>query len=48
MQKYKKYGKKNSCMCHIHPSLKDDEYVITTMNELCDYIREKYDMNKII
>ena len=48
MQKYKKYGKKNSCMCHIHPSLKDDEYVIATMNELCDYIREKYNMNKII
>ena len=34
MQKYKKYGKKNSCMCH------NDEYAIATMNELCDYIRE--------
>lgn len=31
-------------MCHIHPCLKDDEYSITTMNGLCDYIREKYDM----
>lgn len=48
IQKYKKYGKKNSCMCHIHPCLKDDEYIITTMNELCDYIREKYNMEKII
>lgn len=35
-------------MCHIHPCLKDDEYIITTMNELCDYIREKYNMEKII
>lgn len=48
MQKYKKYGKKNSCMCHIHPCLNDDEYIITIMNGLCDYIREKYDLNKIV
>lgn len=48
MQKYKKYGKEKSCICHIHQRLKDDEHIITTMNELCDYIREKYDMEKII
>lgn len=48
MQKYKKYGKEKSCICHIHQCLKDDEHIITTMNELCDYIREKYDMEKII
>ena len=47
-QKYKKNGLKGSCMCHLHPCLKDDEYIISTMNNLCDYVRENYDMKKII
>lgn len=45
---FKEHGAKGSCMCNIHPCLKDDEYIISTMNELCDYIRENYDMEKII
>lgn len=48
MKKYKEDGAKGSCMCVIHPVLKDDVYIIETMNGLCDYIREKYDMEKLI
>ena len=48
MKKFKKYGAKGSCMCNIHPCLKDDEHIISVMNELWDYIRENYDMEKII
>lgn len=35
-------------MCNIHPCLKDDERIKTTMQGLCDYIRENYDMEEII
>lgn len=48
MKKFKENGAKGSCMCVIHPVLKDDEHIIKTMNGLCDYIREKYDMEKLI
>nr|WP_297933158.1 hypothetical protein [uncultured Lachnoclostridium sp.] len=48
MQKFKKYGANGSCMCNIHPVLKNDEYIIQTMNELCNYIRENYNMKDII
>lgn len=48
MKKFKENGAKGSCMCVIHPVLKDDEHIIETMNGLCDYIREKYDMWKLI
>lgn len=48
MKKYRENGAKSSCMCVIHPVLKDDEHIIETMNGLCDYIREKYDMEKLI
>ena len=45
---FKEHNAKGSCMCNIHPCLKDDEHIISIMNELCDYIRENYDMEKII
>lgn len=48
---YKRYlrnGAKGSCDCVIHPCLKDDKHIINTMNQLCDYIRNNYDMDKII
>ena len=45
---FKKNGAKGSCMCNIHPCLNDDEHIKTTMQELCDYIRENYDMEEII
>lgn len=48
LELFKKNGAKGSCMCNIHPCLKDDEHIKTTMQELCDYIRENYDMEKII
>lgn len=48
MKKYRENGAKGSCMCVIHPVLKDDEHIIETMNGLCDYIREKYDTEKLI
>ena len=35
-------------MCNIHPVLKNDEHIISVMNDLCDYIRENYDMEDII
>ena len=48
MKLFKENGAKGSCMCNIHPYLKDDEHIKTTIQELCDYIRENYDMEKII
>lgn len=35
-------------VCIIHPVLKDDDHIIKTMNGLCDYIREGYDMKGVI
>lgn len=48
MKLFKENGAKDYCMCVIHPVLKDDDHIKTTLNELCDYIRENYDMEKII
>ena len=48
MNKFRENGAKGSCMCVIHPVLKDDKHIIGTMNGLCDYIREKYDMEDVI
>lgn len=45
---FKTQGSKGSCTCHIHPSLKNDPYIIETMNDLCDYIRDNYDMEDSI
>jgi hypothetical protein len=47
LNKYNEFGAKNSCTVKIHPELKDDEYVIDTLNDLVDYIRIKYDMNDL-
>lgn len=48
MKKFKENGTKGSCMCIIHPVLKDDVHIKNTLNDLCDYIREKYDMEDVI
>ena len=48
MKKFKKNGAEGSCVCHIHPVIKNDEHIIETMNGLYDYIREKYDMEDVI
>lgn len=46
-QKYKELGEKGSCTTHIHPILKDDEYIKKTLNSLIDYIRNKYYMEEL-
>ena len=35
MKKFRENGAKGSCMCVIHPVLKDDDHIIETMNRLC-------------
>jgi hypothetical protein len=47
LNKYNKYGAKNSCILKIHPELKNDEYIKNTLNDLVDYIRDTYDMEKL-
>lgn len=47
-QLFKKNGKKNSCVVHLHPSLGGDEELKCKVNEIIDYIREKYDMKDIL
>lgn len=48
MKKFRESGAKNSCMLAIHPILRNDAHVIATMNKLCDYIRDNYDMEDLI
>lgn len=47
-QYYKKHGEKNSCLLNVHPELRNDKYIIDTMNNLVSYIKSNYDMNKMI
>ena len=47
LNKYKESGAKDSCMVRIHPELKDDEFIIDTLNETIDYIRIKYCMEDL-
>ena len=47
LNKYQQNGAKNSCIAKIHPELKDDEYIIESLNNLIDYIRESYGMEKL-
>ena len=48
MKHFKKYRSKGSCMCNIHTILVNDEHIKSTLNDLCDYIRENYDMEDIV
>jgi len=47
LNKYQQNGAKNSCIVKIHPELKDDKYIIESLNNLIDYIRENYDMENL-
>lgn len=47
-QKYMHEGTSGSCICNVHPDLAHDEKLITMMNEMVDYIRDNYDMNKLV
>ena len=48
MKKFKQSDAKGSCMCHRHPILANDEHIKTVLDDLCDYIRENYDMEDVI
>ena len=45
--KYKNEGEEGSCDVKLHPILKD-EYIVSQLNGLIDYIRENYDMDDLI
>ncbi len=47
-QKYVQEGASGSCICNVHPDLAHDEKLITMMNEMVDYVRDNYDMNKLV
>ena len=47
LNKYQQNGAKNSCIVKIHPEIKDDKYIIESLNNLIDYIRESYGMEKL-
>lgn len=45
---YNRYGENGSCMLHIHPSLRGDNYIVETMQNLSDYIRDNYEMETLV
>ena len=47
LNKYKNVGKRGSCELRLHPSLKDDEFIVKQLNNVVDYIRENYDMEDL-
>lgn len=47
LEKYNKDGADGSCMIHIHPVLAGDKHITDSVNELIDYIRNNYDMEKL-
>lgn len=47
LNKHKENGAKNSCTLMLHPELLDDEILINKMNDIVDYIRDNYDMEKL-
>jgi len=44
---YQQKGVKNSCIVKIHPELKNDKYIVESLNNLIDYIRDNYNMEKL-
>lgn len=47
-QLFKKIGSKHTCTFRVHPNLQYDEYIQETLNNLVDYIRNKYDMKEML
>lgn len=47
-QKYVHDGAKGSCICSVHPELAEDEAVKVMLNNMVDYIRDHYDMEKLV
>jgi hypothetical protein len=46
LNKFKENGAEGSCDVKLHPALKD-EHIKLQINNLIDYIRENYDMEKL-
>jgi len=47
LNKYNESGSKDSCIVKIHPELSNDIWIECALNDLIDYIREHYDMEKL-
>lgn len=47
-RKYKKHGKENSCTFHCLPEIANDEFVKNRLSEVVDYVRDNYDLDKIV
>lgn len=48
-KKYKKTGKKKETfILNVHPTLRQDEYIIETMNIMAEYIKNNYDLDMIV
>ena len=45
-QSYINNGTKGSCVLKLHPDLKGDEKLKQMMNDVVDYIRDNYDMER--
>ena len=48
LRHFRKLGKENSCVLKLHPDLRDDKHIVDTLNSLVDYIRDNYDMEKLV
>lgn len=48
LMKYQNEGEKGSCTLNLHPSLKEDPYVVDQLNALVDHIRKNHNMEKLV
>lgn len=46
--KYLEEGEEGSCDLKLHPSLKEDKFIVEQLNGLVDHIRKNHDMEKLI
>lgn len=46
--KYQEEGEKGSCDLKLHPSLREDEFIMEQLNGLVDHIRKNHDMEKLV
>lgn len=44
--KYKEFGDKDSCTCHMHPDFQNDQLLKDMIGDVIDYIRDNYDMEQ--
>ena len=47
LNKYNESGAKDSCVAKIHPELSNDIYIQCQINDIIDYIRNHWDMEKL-